>query len=497
MIIVSCLPVIALLSPLIAGIISYQAGKISETARDLITIAAAIVSFIVIVAMIPTILNGNTIEYIFSYSAVSTLPMAFRVGPFPLFLGLVISFAWILSAVYSHRYMEHLHSRNRFYLFMSLTLSAVIGTLFAKNMLVLFIFFEITLFTSYVLVIHEETPEAMAAGKKYLFLGLATGLVMFCGILLVYLQVGTLDLGKRGILDGVHGNILYVMLFTLLVGALFKAGMFPLHVWLPSAHPIAPSPASAILSAVVVKEGCYVMIRILYDIFGVNLLKTMFVSNWLILLGGLSIFFGSAMAIRQHDLKTMLAYSTVSKVGYIFLGAALLTPTGLQGAMVHIFHHLMAKSALFFCAGALIYKAGIRDIDQMAGIGKKMPITMMVFTIAALSMIGVPPLVGFASKWYIVVGALEAGRPTAIGFGLVLILSSLMNAIYFIPIIINAFFTGASENGEHKEVIPDDVPLSMAVPMVILAIGIIVFGVLSATTSVVVIKPTVNAMMGL
>ncbi|MDI6859709.1 MAG: proton-conducting transporter membrane subunit [Methanocellales archaeon] len=491
--VISCLPVIAVVAPIIGGIIAFRVGKTSEYARNLISIAATIVSFLAITAMAPAVLKGKIIEYVLVSGEIAPLPINFRVDFLSLFIAWECSFDWILATVYSHRYMEPLHARSRYYLFMALTLSAVIGTLLTKNLFALFIFFEAMLLTSYVLVIHEETPEAMSAGRIYLFLGIATGLVMFLGILITYILAGTLDFGHGGILGGVHGSILNIIFVAFVIGAAAKAGIFPVHIWLPVAHPIAPSPASAILSGVLVKEGCYVMIRVIYDVFGLELMRTMGICKWLVLIAGITIFFGSAVAIKQTNLKTMLGYSTVSQMGYIFMGAALLTPTALQGAILHIFHHSMMKSALFLCAGAFIYKTGIRDIDKMAGMGKKMPITMTVFSIAALSMIGVPPLVGFMSKWYLCLGALEAGKLMLMAFVAVLLLSSLMNAIYFMPIIINAFF-GGDEHG--KEIEPDDVPPSMSVPMVMLAIGIMIFGILVSISSLTLVRPVISAIFG-
>lgn len=488
---ISILPVIAVLLPFLAAGVIYYAGNKSEGLRDSLSITISCISFLATAAMGPTILAGRVIEFVLICDVVAPIEIAFRVDMLSWFIAMVCSFEWILATVYSHRYMDREHAKNRYYMFMTLTLGAVLGVLFAKNLFTLFIFFELMLLSSYVLVIHEETAEAMYAGKLYLFLGIGTGLILFLAIIVTYTMAGTLDFGLGGILE-YQGLVSYLIFIAFLIGAAAKAGIFPVHIWLPVAHPIAPSPASAILSGVLVKEGCYLMIRVIYDIFGVDLIAQMGVHVPLAILAGFTMLFGSAVAIKQTNLKTMLGYSTIGQMGYIFLGMSLLTITGLQGAIVHILHHAMMKSALFLCAGAIIYKTGIREITEMAGIAKKMPITMLVFAITAISMIGIPPLCGFISKWTLAMGALETGEPMFIIFILVLILSSIMNAVYFMPIIINAYF---GEGNHDKKGEYGDAPRTMLIPLVILALGCIIFGLFKGISFSVII-PAVDVLFG-
>jgi len=488
---ISFLPVIAVFLPFLAAGVIYYVGRKSEALRDTLSITISFISFLATAAMGPTILAGRVIEFILISDAVAPIEIAFRVDMLSWFIALLCSFDWLLANIYSHRYMDHEHARNRYYLFMTLTLGTVLGVLFAKNLFTLFIFFESMLLTSYVLVIHEETPEAMYAGRLYLFLGIGTGLILFLAILVTYTIAGTLDFGLGGILE-YQGLVSYLIFIAFLIGSAAKAGIFPVHIWLPVAHPIAPAPASAILSGVLVKEGCYLMIRVIYDIFGVDLVAQMGVHLSLAILAGFTMIFGSAVAIKQTNLKTMLGYSTIAQMGYIFFGMSLLTITGLQGAVAHIFHHAMMKTLLFLCAGAIIYKTGIREISEMGGIAKKMPITLLVFMIAAISMIGIPPLCGFISKWVLAMGALETGEPIFMMFILVLILSSIMNAVYFMPIIINAYFC---EGDHEKKVKYEDAPLTMLIPMVILALGCIIFGIFPGI-SFSVIVPAVNMLFG-
>lgn len=456
---------------MLLGIMVYYVGGKSEKARDILSIATSVGSFLAVAAMAPAVLGGKVIEFVLVSGEIAPIEIAFRVDQLSLSIAMMCSFDWILATVYSIKYMEREHARNRYYMFMLLTLGSVLGVLLAENLFSLFIFFELMLFTAYVLVIHDETPQAMRAGKLYLFLGLGTGLILFSGIVMTYMMAGTLDFSQGGILK-YEGAMTYLIFIAFLIGAACKAGIFPVHVWLPVAHPIAPSPASAILSGVLVKEGCYLMIRVIYNVFGADLVATMGLHVALAILAGFTMLFGSAVAIKQTDLKTMLGYSTIAQMGYIFLGMSFLTMRGLQGAMVHIIHHSMMKSALFLAAGAIIHKTGIREIDKLVGMGKRMPIAMLTFSIAALSMMGIPPLCGFISKWTLAMGALETEEPVFMVSITLLILSSIMNAIYFVPIIIKAYFGANEYEGGY-----DDAPPSMLVPMVILAAGCIVFGI--------------------
>jgi multicomponent Na+:H+ antiporter subunit D len=267
--------------------------------------------------------------------------------------------------------------------------------------------------------------------------------------------------------------------------------MFPVHVWLPDAHPVAPSPASALLSGVMIKAGAYGIIRTIYNVFGPTLVRELGAHYVIAILASIGILLGSAVAIPQRNLKRMLAYSSIAMMGYIILGATFLTERGLEGSVLHLFAHVFMKNTLFLSAGALLFKLEKKEISDYVGIGRKMPITMLCFTIAALSMIGLPPFVGFISKWFLVLGALDIGGAAFILFVIILLNSSLMNAVYYMPIVIAAFF-GESEV-ESVEI--DEAPLTMLAPMVLLALSIIIFGVLP-NLPLALIRPAV-AMLGL
>ena len=257
---------------------------------------------------------------------------------------------------------------------------------------------------------------------------------------------GSTDFTGTG-LSALSGNALGPVLFWLLIfGFAVKAGMFPVHVWLPVAHPIAPSPASALLSGVMIKAGAYGIIRVVYGIFGAQLLSNHIMIKTLMLLAVITLLLGSILAILQKELKRMLAYSSVAQIGYVVLGITLLNANGLAGGVLHIFNHALMKGALFLAAGSVIHKTGLRQLSELKGLGKKMPWTMAAITMAALSMIGVPPFIGFFSKWLLGLGALDAGSAglissfSAYGIVAILVFSGLLNMVYYGPIIIRGWF---------------------------------------------------------
>jgi len=491
---ISVLPVIAVLLPLLSTpLVFFAREAISEDFRDYFAIGVSVIAFLAVMAMIPTLMGGKIIEYLLISKDMTPVEVAFRVDHLSLIMAIFASFVWMVATIYSREYMDQEHAKDRYYAFMMLTLGATLGIVLTKNLFALYIFFEMMALSSYVLVIHEETNEALSAGKKYLFISIGFGLCLLLSILVTYMIAGTLDLTQIGILphEGASKLAYGILFFTFIAGFGAKAGMFPVHIWLPDAHPVAPSPASALLSGVMIESGAYGIIRVIYNVFGPELVSEIGVHIILAILAGISIFLGSAVAISQKEIKRMLAYSSISQIGYPLLGAALLTPSGLEGAIFHLFNHAFMKGCLFLCAGAIIHQTGLRNIDDFGELGQKMPVTMLCFTIAALSMIGVPPLNGFVSKWILCLGALEAGNIVLMLFVAVLLLSSLMNAIYYMPVIIKAFF-GPRSKKPVKKVDPGP---SMLIPIVALALGCIIFGIF-ANLPLSIIELAVHALLG-
>jgi len=427
-------------------------------------------------------MEGYVLEYTLVFTEFAPLDISFRADYFGTIVAVISSAVWLLVTFYSIGYMKTEHSKSRYYSFMTLTAGTMFGILFAKNLFTLYIFFELMTIVSYVLVIHEETEEALKAGKKYVFILISFGLLLFFSIVITYTVSGTIDFGSTPMLADITENSMLIsadfsltlLFFTFLFGFGAKAGMVPVHIWLPVAHPIAPSPASALLSGVMIKSGAYGIIRVVYDVFGVSLVQDLGVHFILAVLGAFTIFFGAAVAMAQNELKRRLAYSSINQIGYVILGAAFLTHNGVVGSILHIFNHALMKGLLFLCAGAIIYKTGIKYIDNMSGLGSKMPITMICFSIGALSMMGIPPFCGFISKWILVLGALDVGFTVLAVLAGVFLLSALMDAVYYFPIIRRAFFCTRDKDIKSENLDPS---LWMLAPIIILAFSIVFFGI--------------------
>jgi multicomponent Na+:H+ antiporter subunit D len=405
--------------------------------RRLFTLTAAVVKFAVILSMLPGSLAGT----VYVYRAAHFLPgvdIAFRADSLGMFFALVSSTLWVLTTVYAIGYMQGRHERVRFFGFFSLCVSTTVGIAFAENLLTLFLFYEVLTICTYPLVIHDETSEALKAGRKYLAYTLLGGVLILAGTIIVKHLAGTLTFSRPGIFPaGTAGPMLAAAFITLVAGFGIKAAIMPLHGWLPTAM-VAPTPVSALLHAVaVVKAGVFALLRVIYNIFGVDLLGQLGYAGWLAWLAAFTIIAASVIALAQDNLKRRLAYSTISQLSYIVLAAALLTPLAAMAAIVHIANQAFAKITMFFVAGAIQRTTGKTHVHELAGIGRAMPLTMGAFTVAALSFIGVPLFAGFVTKWHLSLGALQAG---AWWFVLLMIASSLLNAAYWLPILYLAWF---------------------------------------------------------
>lgn len=361
-----------------------------------------------------------------------------------------------------------------YYSIFFLLMAALNGLVMAFDLFNIYVFTEIAALAACALVAIKPRRLCVEAALKYLILStLGSGMVLL-GIGLLYMVTGNLNIGAIAqALPGAFAfypwNIL-VALSLFIVGFGIKSALFPLHIWLPDAHSSAPTPSSAILSGLVIKVFVLVIARIIFQVFGVELFSHLPIPQVLLLLSTIGTLAGSLFAIMQRDIKRMLAYSSVAQVSYIFLGLALVTENGVMGGLLHVFNHAVIKTMLFFAAGAMIHKTGIRKIEDLAGIGYRMPLTMAVFSVGALSMVGIPGFGGFISKYYLAFGALDAGKPFYVA---VILLSSLLNAIYYLPIVVRAFFG----QGERK-FSWDGLPWAITLPMIVLAGFNIFFGLL-------------------
>lgn len=354
---------------------------------------------------------------------------------------------WTVSAFFSFGYMAHEKNEKRYYVFYLLTLGALCALAYAGTLATMYLFFEMMTLLSVALVLHELTKEAIAAGMKYLLYSIAGATLGLLGIffLTANSQNASFVAGGSMNLDAltISTPAMLAIIFVTIVGFATKAGMFPMHAWLPTAHPVAPAPASAVLSAVITKAGVLCVVRILYFSVGTEFLRGTWVQYTLLTLSLITVFMGSMMAFKTDHMKKRLAYSTVSQVSYILLGLFLFNQTAFVGSLLHVVFHSLIKTALFLTAGAIIFKTGRTNVSELGGIGKQMPVTLWCFTIAALGLIGIPPTGGFVSKWNLALGALSSGTgvmewlsPT------VLLISALLTAGYLLPITIHGFFPG-------------------------------------------------------
>ncbi len=459
---------VPIITPIVGGVMLYFQNQ-DKKREDLILITFTILTLISVVYFYIMFINQGEAVSI-DLPSLLLIGLSFKLDILALYLGLLVSVIWLLVVVYSLDYMAGDHFRRRFYNFVLLNLSGCLGFFFAGDLLTMFLFFELLTIVSYVLVVHEESEDSIRAGNRYIFLSLIGGLGLLVSTVIIYMEAGTINFATGGVIEE-YSLSMAIAFFVFVFSFGIKAGIFPFHVWLPIAHPIAPSPASAILSGIMIKTGAYGILRIMYNIYDIDLIRDLGWNKILLVIAGITIFLGSAGAIFEYDLKKRLAYSSISQMGYILLGMSFLNVVGLVGNIFHITAHAIMKSCLFLAAGAIIYKTGKKDVRELSGIGREMPFTMVSFSLAALAMIGIPPLNGFISKWELSIGALQAGYPLYVGL---LLLSSLMNAIYYFPIINSAFFgntgTEASDGPELSK--------KMLYPIVILAAGTIVFGLL-------------------
>ena len=392
----------------------------------------------------------------------------------------IVTIVLPLVGIYAFEYMGHYEQEQRFFGFYLMVYGVLLALSYAGNIVTFYLFYEMMSIFSMPLVFHFRTREAVMAGLKYLFYSLTGAYFVLFGIYFLNQYTTTLNFVAGGTLDmtKVAGNegLLLIVAMCMIVGFGVKAGMVPLHAWLPNAHPIAPAPASAALSAIIVKMGVFGVMRAVYYLFGAEFLRGTWVQYTWITLTLVTVFMGSMLAYREKVFKKRLAYSTVSQVSYILFGMSLLHPQALTGSLLHILFHAVIKSALFMSAGAVIYKCGAERVDQMRGIGKKMPAILWCYTICSLALIGIPPASGFISKWYLATGSLETGLSIVSWLGpVVLLISALLTAGYLLPISIDGFFPGPDFDYDHLE--KKDPTKQMLVPIMILAALAILLGV--------------------
>lgn len=442
-------PLLVVCSSFIPGLFIFGLNEQRIVLRTLLNLSGAIIKLILVGWMLWGVYHGQHFE-----TRIDLLPgleLVLRAGPLALLFVSLSSVLWLVTTIYAIGYLEHSPYRSRFFGFFSLCVTATVGVALAGNLITFVIFYELLTLSTYPLVVHRGTEAARRAGRSYLIYTSLGGISLLLGSVWLYSITGSLEFTPRGFLDQInpeHHAALKLIFVLLIAGLGVKAAIVPLHGWLPQAM-VAPAPVSALLHAVaVVKAGAFGIIRIVYDVFGVEFSDQLGLTQPLAWVAAFTIIYGSTRALFQDDLKRRLAYSTVSQVSYITLGVAIAGPIAAIGGVVHLVHQGLMKITLFFCAGNFAEAQGIHKISEMDGLGKRMPLTMAAFTIGAFGMIGAPPIAGFVSKWYIGLGALQAGHAWVIP---VLAMSSLLNAAYFLPILYRAWFKPLSTLNAHSK----------------------------------------------
>ena len=432
------LPLLILASSLITGVLIFALAEERHRLRGALNLAGALIKLALVGVMLWGVFHGQ--HYEARYSLLPGIDFALRADALAMLFVALSALLWLFTTIYAIGYLEGSPHRSRFFGFFSLCVTATMGIALAGNLLTFFLFYELLTLATYPLVVHRGTDKALRAGNVYLGYTLTGGAILLVGVAWLYGLVGNVEFAKGGTLSGLdpgHYPQLIVIFGLLIIGLGVKAALVPLHGWLPVAM-VAPAPVSALLHAVaVVKAGAFGIVRVVYDVYGIELAAALGLLVPLAIAASITIIYGSLRALAQDDLKKRLAFSTVSQVSYIALGVGLFGPVGTAGGLVHLVHQGIMKITLFFCAGNLAEALGVHRISEMAGAGRRMPWTMAAFTVAAFGMIGVPPMAGFVSKWYLGLGALNADMSWVL---LVLAASSLLNAAYFLPIVYAVWF---------------------------------------------------------
>ena len=441
--------ILALVVPAVAALL-VVALRSRPNAREAVSLGAAAVLFAVVLRVYRDVTGGARPEVVLA-EPFPGIPLALEAEPLGVLFALVASFLWIVTTLYSIGYMRGHHEKNqtRFYAFFAYAIASVMGVAFAGNLFTLFVFYEVLSLATFPLVTHAGTEAAKRAGRVYLGILFSTSIVFqLLAIVWTYSLAGTLDFQDGGILEGRVAAGVVPVLLGLFVFGVGKAAVMPFHRWLPAAM-VAPTPVSALLHAVaVVKAGVFAVLKITVYVFGIDFVAATGASVWLMWAAAATIILASLVAFSKDNLKARLAYSTVSQLSYVVLGAMLANHLGVVGGGMHIAMHAFGKITLFFCAGAIMVAAHKTEVSQLAGLGRTMPVTFAAFFVGALSIVGLPPAGGSWSKWFLGLGSLEAGQA---GLVAVLMISSLLSLAYLMEIPLKGFF-GKPPSPEHAGV---------------------------------------------
>jgi multicomponent Na+:H+ antiporter subunit D len=474
------LPGAIVLSSMLPGVLIFLLAEENHRLRTVLNLFGAVLKLVLVGVMIWGVYLGQVFET--RIDIAPGLDLVLHADALSVLFVSLSTVLWLVTTIYAIGYLEHSTNRSRFFGFFSLCVSATVGIALAGNLLTFVIFYEALTLATYPLVAHRGRPEDTRGAKIYLAYTLSGGLLLVVGAVWLRTLTGPVDFVAGGVLRGMpaemHGQL--VAIFALLLAGLgVKAALVPLHGWLPQSM-VAPAPVSALLHAVaVVKAGAFGILRVVFDVYGVELAAELGLLAVLAALASFTIIYGSLVALTQDELKKRLAFSTVSQVSYIALGASILGPIATVGGMVHLVHQGIMKITLFLCAGNFAETLGVHKVSQMDGLGRRMPLTTLAFSVGALGMIGIPPIAGFVSKWYLGLGGVEAEQYWVL---LVLAGSTLLNAGYFLPILYRAWFRPppAEWPREHRFATRFETMGALLWPPVITAIFCLVAGLFAA-----------------
>ena len=429
-----------LLSSFLPGVIIFFLREENHLGRSFLNLLGAGIKLILVAVLLWEVYRFPDQVDAIRWSILPGIDLALGADATSILFVTLSSVLWLLTTIYAIGYLEGAPHRSRFFGFFSLCVTATVGIALSANLLTFLVFYELLTVSTYPLVVHRGTAEAMAGGKMYLTYTLIGGAVLLLGVAWLYSLAGSVEFAERGVLDSLvasHSWELRVIFWMLIAAFGVKTALVPLHGWLPRAM-VAPAPVSALLHAVaVVKAGAFGIVRIVYDVYGIQTAADLELLHPLAIIASITIVYGSIRALFQDELKKRLAYSTVSQVSYIVLGTAMLGPLATTGGLVHLVHQGILKITLFFGAGNYAETLNIHRVSAMNGIGRRLPLTTIAFSISALGMIGLPPMAGYVSKSYLQAGAIQAGEGWVLW---VLGASSLLNAAYFLPILFRAWF---------------------------------------------------------
>ena len=462
--------------PIIMGVLVQPLKLHDRRTREIYVSVTVIINFLAVLLIALRCPDGTSLTLLRLNRVVD---ISLQVDGMSRLVSLIAAFLWCTAAFYSFEYVKHEGMEERYFTFFTATVGVLIGISYSANLQTLYLFYEMMTLITFPLVMHSMAEQSIRAGKKYLIYSFVGATIALAGFFFLaeFCETTNFVAGGTLLLDKVSDHMLLfqVMVLLTIIGFGCKAGMFPLHAWLPNAHPVAPAPASAVLSGVITKMGVLAVVRVIYYMVGVEFLRGTWVQYVLLTLTLYTVFMGSMLAFKEKLFKKRLAYSSVSQVSYVLFGLMTMHPIGFVGALLHVVAHATVKNILFLSAGSVIYKTHKTYVTELRGIGKEMPITMWCFTLASIALIGIPPTSGFESKWFLAIGALKSN----IGFfsylgPAVLLTSAFLTAGYLLPVMAKGFFPG--DNYPYDKMVKTEANAYMTAPMVILTVIAVVSG---------------------